>query len=453
MNIVYIFGAGASASIDESVPVIANFFEKSVDYVNISNRSILISFAVAEEAKVFLANPEIENISAKMNVLERLLIDSEKCFDDCEISKHLKNLRDAGVLEDIETKYKDSALDCLISQSLKYLENPEDWSKQCSIINKIHSQLEQIVDAYKVAFKKDEKRRIANLEKVFSDLASRKEKSRDANNVYERLQFLIAGIFYELDKDLSKKFSNAAHHDLSEYVKGSHQFKHTFISFNYDIWLEKALFNKGLWYPKNGHGSYHFKYYSPPLEDKLGVSDIHKPKKFSDGNQESRVMVLKPHGSLSWRFGEDYNNRIVILEGDENSCVTYNNTWDFPASYFEEGTELSLTPLIVPPTPNKIRNHPLFQKTDQDISEAIAEADVVVIIGWSMPETDQYIKDIFLETMSERKEQIKKIIVCDKGEMGKTLSTKFESIFRPKEIRVYDEGFGKKFVDFLKKEL
>lgn len=453
MNIVYIFGAGASASIDESVPVIANFFEKSVDYVNINNRSILISFAFAEEAKIFPDNPEIESISAKMNVLTRLLLDGEKCFDDCEISKDLKTLRDTGVLGDIETKYKDSALDCLISPSLKNLENPEDWSKQCSIINKIDSQLEKIVDAYKVAFKKDEKRRIANLEKVFSDLASRKEKSPVDSKAYDRFQFLIADLFNQLDKVLSEQFSHSAHYELGNFVESSSAFKHTFISFNYDLWLEKALFNKGLWHPKDGHGSYHFKYYSPPLEDKLRDSDIHKLKKFSDSNQGSRVMVLKPHGSLSWRFGKDYNNGIVILEGDENSCVTYNSTWHFPASYFQEGAELDITPLIVPPTPNKNRSHPLFQKTERDIIEALAKADVVVIIGWSMPDTDQYVRTMLKRALSSRKEQIKKIVICHKGDRSDKLLSKGEGIFRPKETRVYDEGFSKKFVDFLKKEL
>lgn len=453
MNIVYIIGAGTSASIDERVPVMSNFFEKCLDFININNKPLLIGFTVAEETRVFPPNPEIENISAQVRVLARVLIGSEKCTNDCEILKDLKKLRDTGILGDIEKKYKDCALDCFISQSLKNLKNPQDWPTKCPIINKIQSQLEQIVSAYKVAFKKDGKRRIANLEEVFSDLASRKEKSRDANNAYERLQFLIARIFYELDKDLSNKFSNAAHHDLSEYVTSSHQFKHTFISFNYDIWLEKALFNKGLWHPNDGHGSYHFKYYSPPLEDNVGVEDVNKPKEFSDGNQKSKVMVLKPHGSLSWRFGKDDNNGIIILESDENSCVTYNKTWDFPPAYFQEGPELSLTPLIVPPIPNKIRTHLLFRKTDQDITEIVAQTDVVVIIGWSMPETDRYTKEIFLGALNGRKEGIKKVIICDKGGMGKTLSTKFETIFRPRETRVYDEGFGRKFVDFLKEEL
>ena len=264
---------------------------------------------------------------------------------------------------------------------------------------------------------------------------------------------MIGGLFHQLDKDLSEQFSSAAHQNLSEFVASSNDFKHTFISFNYDLWLEKALFNMGVWRPKNGHGSYPIRFYSQPIEDRVGIGDICKIKEFSSGGPKSRVMVLKPHGSLSWRFGKEPHNGMLILEGDEDSCVAYNNTIYFPGAQFVNRTEVYLAPLIVPPTPNKDRSHPLFRKTDQDIIEAITQADLVVVIGWSMPETDEYIKGILLRARSERKEQLRKIFVCGKGVMAMRLSSKFETIFRPEEIRTWDQGFNKGFVEFLRKEL
>ena len=113
-----------------------------------------------------------------------------------------------------------------------------------------------------------------------------------------------------------------------------------------------------------------------------------------------------------------------------------------------------MIPLIVPPVPNKIRSHPLFWKTDKDVYNALLHADIVVIIGWSMPLTDQYLRDTIMRALSNREEQIKKLIVCDyKQESGADLLARFESIFRPREIKSWLDGFDREFVDFLKEEL
>ena len=178
MNIVYIFGAGASASIDESVPVIANFFEKAVDFVNTNNDLFLVSFIVAEEARAFSTNHEIQNISVRMGLLGRLLGNSKQCSNDCEMLKDVRTLKDAGIFDDIETKCKDYVMDNLIGRSLKNLKNLEDWPKRCSMLQKIRNLLEKDAETYRLLFKKDPKRKTANLEKVLTDFVTRRSKSR-----------------------------------------------------------------------------------------------------------------------------------------------------------------------------------------------------------------------------------------------------------------------------------
>lgn len=185
LKVVYIFGAGASASIDERVPVMANFFEKAIDMLDENNKSFQLAFAVAEKARALPPNPEVENLGIQMDVLFRLL----------ERANNREELTDA-------------------------------------------------ICAYKTTFKGAPNRIGANLEDVFSKVELFKEKSSDADNTYDRLQYMINGLFNKLDKDLQDKFSVAAHHDLSQFVANTEDIKHTFISFNYDLWLERALFQK-----------------------------------------------------------------------------------------------------------------------------------------------------------------------------------------------------------------
>jgi len=422
MKIVYLFGAGASASINDKVPIMANFFKKTVEMLDKDNPRWWRAFAAIEEARALPHNPTIENLGIEMGVLGRSL----QSLGESEAS--------------IKEKFTKS------------------------------------INNYKEAFMADDGRKSANLEDVFSRLESYKEKNPAAcKDVYVRLQFLLAALFNHLDKELESDFIKGTHHNLSEYVANNNdKFEHIFISFNYDLWLEKALFQKKIWQPRDGHGTYCFEYYSQPLEDNVipitgeaGVGEFRELKKFS-AKQTSRVKVLKPHGSLSWRFGrkeaendslswsagrKEAENGLVILEKDnENACVAYNNTWYFPPTKFPKDLELVLEPLIIPPTPVKIRSHPLFWDTDKDVFRAISEADVIVTIGWSMPETDQYFKDIVSRALNDRKEQIKKMIICDKRQ-NTLLYSKFESCFRPKKIYVWKQGFNKNFVDFLKNEL
>ena len=260
MKIVYIFGAGASASIDNSVPVMVNFFEKAIDMLDENNKAFQLAFTFAEKARALPPNPEVENLGVQMGVLGSLLERSNR------------------------------------SKGSEPAENQNCFLRE---------DLTDAINAYKTAFKKDPNRTAANLEDVFSKVESFKEKSFDADNTYDRLQYMINGLFNKLDKDLRDKFSVAAHHDLSQFVVNTDKIEHTFISFNYDLWLEKALFQKKVWHPAAGHGSYRFEYYSEPLEDirpesGTSVERVSEAIKFTGKHQRSRVSVLKPHGSLSW---------------------------------------------------------------------------------------------------------------------------------------------------------
>src|SRR3990167_968533 len=216
-KILYIIGAGVSASISDTVPTMYNFFEKAIKMLDAKNKVFLITFAFAEEARAFSPNPDVENLGIKLGVINRL---HEKI-----------DHRESDIVEEELNEY---------------------------IVN------------YKKAFMDDKLRMCANLEDVFSKLESEKERKDAADQTYERLQFVINRLFYRLDRDLNDKFKDAIHHDFSDLIAKLEGVDHTFISFNYDLWLEKALHAKRIWHPQDGHG-YIFKYYSPPIRDRKSV--------------------------------------------------------------------------------------------------------------------------------------------------------------------------------------
>ena len=108
----------------------------------------------------------------------------------------------------------------------------------------LKEELSDSIHAYKEAFKNDRNRLSANLEDVFSTVEGFMENSAAADQTYARLQYVINGLFNHLDHDLQDNFAGSAHHDLGKFVVNTDKLNHTFISFNYDLWLEKALFKK-----------------------------------------------------------------------------------------------------------------------------------------------------------------------------------------------------------------
>lgn len=80
-----------------------------------------------------------------------------------------------------------------------------------------------------------------------------------------------------------------------------------FITFNYDLLLEKALWARGLWSPLGGY---------------IGVSkfsreDDYKALKYN--KRDSKIGIHKMHGSISWERSFDEQNILITLDDKENS--------------------------------------------------------------------------------------------------------------------------------------
>ncbi len=127
-----------------------------------------------------------------------------------------------------------------------------------------------------------------------------------------------------------------------------------YVTFNYDLLLETALSLEGI--------------------------------EFSYSIGGNRVVVLKPHGSINW-----YHRNAFKIEAGEptfdlgNNIVVYGN--------FDKATRglrwVDREPVIVTPTPNKQFELFELQKIWTGISAAIHSARRLLIVGYSLPDTDR----------------------------------------------------------------
>lgn len=80
-----------------------------------------------------------------------------------------------------------------------------------------------------------------------------------------------------------------------------------FITFNYDLILEKALWTRGLWSPLGGY---------------VGVSNFSREDDYialKYNKKYSKISIHKMHGSISWERSFDEHNILITLDDKENS--------------------------------------------------------------------------------------------------------------------------------------
>ena len=161
-------------------------------------------------------------------------------------------------------------------------------------------------------------------------------------------------------------------------IEGRHD---TIVTLNYDVLPENALYNLGIPF------TYGISYESPRFGDldSLGFDGsarcVHPPTSdeiefaLNQGSKLGRVdqqaiPVLKIHGSVNWSAEKEG----VVIHGT-----------------YEDVRNSGKTPLLVPPTWRKAMGSPLQAVWDKAVA-SLHEATNVVIIGYSMPPTDQHFK-------------------------------------------------------------
>lgn len=228
------------------------------------------------------------------------------------------------------------------------------------------------------------------------------------------LRRLLARVYDELAEP------NGEHNSYGRIAWGHQRLgRCAFVSLNYDLVLESALTRSGVpWF-----------YAHVPTQVPC---------------DKDSVPVLKPHGSLNWRFVG--NDPPVQLETDYSlqpvaqRCETTNR--------FQEA-------LIVPPTQLKqIINAPKTQQPDtvrlfgelfQSTADVLAEASRVVIIGYSFPTTDQHLVTLFTEVNRRRRyQEYERVVWCTlaNGSEERKIVERANRLFPSQDFRSLGGGFA-----------
>jgi SIR2-like domain len=145
---------------------------------------------------------------------------------------------------------------------------------------------------------------------------------------------------------------------VTEFVRAGD----TFITFNWDLTLERAL--------EEDRNALSFWYSYPP------------------SSSEPSVTLLKPHGSIDWfptahlPKGKPRGGAVLSLD-DSVSVFTRFNFADVPKM-------ADRTPVIVPPVSAKEFSHKILKRTWRHIYRAVSRATDLFIVGYSLPKEDQF---------------------------------------------------------------
>jgi len=196
---------------------------------------------------------------------------------------------------------------------------------------------------------------------------------------------LIVGVLeltqdFKIHQSIGTPMLPEGYDELGRFVRrvthrdGSHSV--SFITFNYDIGLEISL------------ARHEVPYFYSGLED--GDADC--------------CPVIKPHGSVNWARTNDEDQPIAVIPIDiesffEPTGSTFLTVDRFPLwehyERFRRQNPTSEGVFIVPPSESKAESRSSLASLWEQAANQLANANMVVIAGYSLPDTDQFFKNFF----------------------------------------------------------
>ena len=160
--------------------------------------------------------------------------------------------------------------------------------------------------------------------------------------------------------------------------------KDTLITLNYDTLLDAALVRSG-WDPAKGYdllgSAEKFKWSMPKPERRPSLND---------------VRLLKLHGSLNWYIRGSYSRLSKVFDAKPSKVVISREPrMNEFAKHIRQ---------IVPPIYGKFFNNPHWRRLWKRAYESLVEAEMVVVIGCSLVETDFHLSGMLNHAIKERKQ-------------------------------------------------
>lgn len=218
----------------------------------------------------------------------------------------------------------------------------------------------------------------------------------------------------------------------------------SFLTYNYDAFVEYALFKARRWSPRDGYGI--------PVEAEL--SSIGS----SFNMMESQNLVLHLHGSLllytrEFLFGPPNNYGIQRMRSQENPDFLFdpqslgNLFYPFTRINDDLSYDHRLTERVIAPIPDKTTGlrKAFVTRTKQKAKELLANNATLVIIGYAFGPTDTVSYSDLVEAFSENAAPRAVIVSPDASRISTRLAADFPGItWQPQDCSFADwvnEGY------------
>lgn len=235
-------------------------------------------------------------------------------------------------------------------------------------------------------------------------IAPTQNKQRDWGRRKQDLDELIRRIYIHTTFDLkgNRPLKSETHENLFRLLKRDT----TIITFNYDLVIEENIQSAGTWNPINGF-----------LAKVSGSTSEWARKwmreKSAKQKRKTSIDLLKMHGSLGWRLYEE--NKAIRIK-------------DRP--YVVRAGQQETVAILGPGWKKPIDRNP-FKRFWREARLRIERAKTVMIIGYSLPETDLLARALFAEAIrlkKARNHMLRKLFIVDPSV---TVKEKFASLFAP----------------------
>ena len=322
----------------------------------------------------------------------------------------------------------------------------------------------------------------ANLEYV---LEATTELPRSQDNPWERPYDGLLLTFHKIFWTLNSRYDPGVLTDALRAVKPILNSSVVFISFNYDVYLERALRAVSGWRADTGYGGkpvvgFVDSSQADSAQEETNICDevyAWEIEKYPPGKAKANLpycslnfpIVFKPHGSLNWFIHSSNNNShfwipdctSLLLMGPNKEEPTISRFWVYNTTNSVKGEFKNekvfaggILPAILPPGKKFISQvkAQVFENIYNGIVRALTEISTLVIIGWSMSGFDVHYREIFDKIKKDRKKRkLEKLIACD-IQKDPNFYERFRVLLPAKEFLICKEGLGSvKFINLLQK--